>query len=283
MPSWGAISIPGAAILRIALLTFESLASAEAVRRFAADHAGGIALVALSDPLRTRPWAEARRTLGLLRRSGPRLLPYLAGNFVLPRLAPRRAVAPPERTPLARLCRQLGLPCVSVPDCNAPAFHARLADSGAELIVTFHFDQILSPAAIAAVPRGGINVHPGLLPAQRGPVPTIHALLEPAPRFAVTLHRLVPRIDAGPILAQQSLVLPPQTTALAAARLLHLAALPLLADTLARLAAGTAEERAVLPLPYCGFPAAAELRRLAAAGRRLADRDDLRRALRLPA
>jgi methionyl-tRNA formyltransferase len=285
------LSLPrtGAAALRIALLTFESLVSAEAVRRFVADHAGRIALVALSDPLRQRRLAEARRTWRLLRRSGPRLLPYLLGNFVLPRLAPRpvpglpaRAAAP-ERTPLPRLCRRLGLPCVPVPDCNAPGFQAALAASGAELIVTFHFDQILAPATIAAVPRGGINVHPGALPAQRGPVPTLHALLEPAPRFAVTLHRLVARIDAGPILAQQTLPLPPGTTALEAARQLHLAALPLLDATLARLAAGEATARAVAPLPYCGFPAAAELRRLAATGRRLADRRDLWRALCLPA
>lgn len=277
----------GARTLRIALLTFESLVSAEAVRRFAADHAPRIALVALSDPPRTHKLAEARRTLRLLRRSGPRLLPYLACNFVLPRLAaglvPRSPDAPPERTPLALLCRRLGLPCVVVPDSNAPSFHAQLAASGAELIVTFHFDQILSAATIAAAPRGGINVHPGMLPAHRGPVPTIHALLEPQPRFGVTLHRLEPRIDAGPILAQQTLDLPPDTSALAAARLLHLAALPLLADTLARMADGTAQDRAVRPLPYCGFPTAAELRRLADAGRRLADRSDLLRALRLSA
>ena len=285
------LSLPrtGEAALRIALLTFESLVSAEAVRRFAAEHAGRIALVALSDPLRQRRLAETRRTWRTLRRSGPRLLPYLLGNFVLPRLAPRplpglpaRAAAP-ERTPLPRLCRQLGLPCLKVPDCNAPDFKAALAASGAELIVTFHFDQILAPATLAAVPRGGINVHPGPLPAQRGPVPTLHALLEPAPRFAVTLHRLAARIDAGPILAQQALPLPPDTTALEAARQLHLAALPLLDATLPRLAAGAAVERAVAPLPYCGFPTAAELRRLAAAGRRLADRRDLWRALRLPA
>ncbi len=259
------------------------------MRRFAADHAGRIALVGLSDPMRLHGLAEARRTLRLLRHSGLRLLPYLAANFALPRLAGglalrrRAAASPPERTPLAALCRRLGLASAAVPDCNAPAFRALLADSGAELIVTFHFDQILTAATIAAVPRGGINVHPGLLPAQRGPVPTIHALLEPTPRFAVTLHRLVPRIDAGPILAQRSLALPPGTTALAAARHLHLAAVPMLAETLDRLAAGAAEERVVSPLPYCGFPPAAELRRLARDGRRIADRGDLLRALRLPA
>ncbi len=275
----------GAIPLRIALLTFESLASAEAVRRFVVDHASRIALVAISDPLRTHRLAEARRTWRLLRHSGLRLQPYLIANFALPRLPtarlPRATDAPPEALPLGVLCRRLGVPCLGVPDCNDPAFHARLAASGAEMIVTYHFDQILSPATIAAAPRGGINVHPGKLPAQRGPVPTIHALMQPEPHFAVTIHRLVPRIDAGPILAQQSLDLPPATTALEAARRLHLAALPMLADTLADLAAGTATPREKLPLPYCGFPPAADLARLARSGRRLADRADFMRAVRL--
>ncbi len=255
------------------------------MRRFVADHAGSIALVAMSDPLRTHPLAEASRTLALLRRSRLRLLPYLLGNFVLPGLAAGRAQreAAPERTPLPALCRRLRLPCQRVADVNAPAFHAQLAESGAELLVTFHFDQILTAATIAAAPRGGINVHPGLLPAHRGPVPTIHALLDPQPRFGVTVHRLATRIDAGPILAQQAAEMPAGTSALGAARLLHLAALPLLAETLARIADGSAVERSVAALPYCGFPTGAELRRLAKAGRRVTDRGDWLRALRLPA
>lgn len=267
------------------MLTFESLVSAEAVRRFVADHASEIALVAVSDPLRMHRLAEARRTLRLLRHAGPRLQPYLIANFAVPRLptasVPRAADAPPEDLPLGVLCRRLGVPCLGVPDCNDAAFRARLVASGAEMIVTYHFDQILSAATIDAVPRGGINVHPGKLPAQRGPVPTIHALMQPEPHFAVTVHRLVSRIDAGPILAQQSLDLSPGTTALEAARRLHLAALPLLADTLAHLAAGTATPREQQPLPYCGFPRAAELAQLARSGRRLADRADFMRAVRL--
>lgn len=255
------------------------------MRRFVAAHAASVALVALSDPTRTHKIAEMGRTLRLLRRSGPRLLPYLIANFALPRL-PKvlpAADASPERLPMARLCQRLGLACETVADVNAPAFHARLAASGAELIVTFHCDQILSAATIAAVPRGGINVHPGLLPAQRGPVPTIHALLEPEPRFAVTLHRLVPRIDAGPILVQQKVDMPPETSALEAARRLHLTALPMLEEALVRIEAGTQDEHVVEPQRYGAFPPAADLARLARNGRRLADRADFARAWRLRA
>ncbi|MFL5254439.1 MAG: formyltransferase family protein [Rhodopila sp.] len=270
--------------MRIALLTLEALAAAAAVRRFVAQNPHRIALVALSDPFRPGQGGAIGQARRLLSRSGPRLLPYLAANFVLPRIAgllPRGATTP-ECTKLAVLCPRLGITAETVADMNAPGFQARLAASGAEAIVTFHCDQILSAATIAAVPRGGINVHAGLLPDHRGPVPTIHALLETPPRFGVTLHHLVPRIDAGAILAQTQLDLLPGTTALAAALRLHEAAVPMLASVLDELAAGTVTARPVEPGPYCGFPSPQQLRTLARAGRRAANWRDLAQALATP-
>jgi folate-dependent phosphoribosylglycinamide formyltransferase PurN len=270
--------------MRIALLTLEALAAAAAVRRFVAQNPQRIALVALSDPFRPGQGGALGQARRLLGRSGPRLLPYLAANFVLPRAAgllPRGDTSP-ERTKLAMLCARLGIPAATVADMNAPEFCARIAASGAEAIVTFHCDQILSAETIAAVPRGGVNVHAGLLPDHRGPVPTIHALLETPPRFGVTLHRLVPRIDAGTILAQASLDLPPRTSALAAARHLHEAAVPMLTEVLDALAAGTVTERSVEPGPYCGFPSPQQLRFLARAGHRAAGWGDIAEALATP-
>jgi methionyl-tRNA formyltransferase len=220
----------------------------------------------------------------LFSRSGPRLLPYLAINFVLPRLAgwlPRNDTTP-EQTRLAPLCARYGIPSETVPDMNASEFRARLAASGADIIVTFHCDQILSAATIAALPQGGINVHAGLLPNHRGPTPTIHALLQDPPEFGITVHRLVARIDAGAILARQPLHLASATTALAAAQQLHDVAIPLLTAVLDALATGSVTEQAQAPSDYCGFPSAQQLRALARAGRRAASWSDAKRALRTP-
>ena len=125
-------------------------------------------------------------------------------------------------------------------------------------------------------------MHAGLLPDHRGPVPTIHALLEQPARFGVTIHRLVPRIDAGAILAQTGLELPADTSALQAALRLHEAAVPMLAGVLDRCAAGTQPERRVEPGAYCGFPTRAQLRRLKCFGRSAADWRDIRHAWRTP-
>jgi hypothetical protein len=274
----------GPLAVRIALLTLEALASAEPVRRFVADHADRVALVALSDPHRPQRGGVVAQAWHLLRQSGVRLVPYLVANFELPRLArwlPSRGTAV-AATPMARLCHRLGVPVETVADMNALAFHARLMASGARIVVTFHCDQILSAATIGCLPEGGINVHAGMLPHHRGPVPTIHALLSDVPGFGVTIHRLVPRIDAGPILARASLSLPPETSAIEAAIRLHEAGVPLLIDVLDRLALGDVAEHTVAPEPYCGFPTAAQLRAIARQGRRIASWRDVRRALRTP-
>lgn len=273
--------------MRIALLTLESTASSRAVRRFVASNPERIALVGLSDPFRRQAGGSIGQTVKRLRQSGPELVPYLFVNFSLPRLAgslrPRALGADVEHTPLAETCRRLGIAVSDVPDVNSAAFRARLAESGADLILTFHFDQILKADTIAAVPQGGINIHPGLLPKHRGPVPTIHALLDDPIELGVSIHRLVPKIDAGALLAQTEFPDRPGLTALAAADLLHEAALPLLETVLADIAAGRAVEQPLPTLPYRSFPTPGEMRKLARKGRSAAGPRDAAAAIRLRA
>jgi methionyl-tRNA formyltransferase len=183
-------------------------------------------------------------------------------------------------TPLKALCRTLGIPTLRIDDVNGPdaarAFEAHAPD----LIVAFHFDQIFSAATLSLAPLGGLNLHPGLLPRHRGPVPTIHALAEENPAFGVTIHRLTPAIDAGAILAQEASDLPSGTTATRAAILLHERGRILLDRVLDEIASDTLKEGITPePLPYCHFPDRALLTRLASQGRKLIDSADLRAAL----
>lgn len=277
--------------MRIALFTLEALPNARAVRRFVADNAARIAFVGLSDPERPSTGGLTGQVRRHLVRSGPGFLPYLAVNFGLPDLV--RGLAPatqalagsrdvPEATPLRTLCRRLGLPHATITDVNGPETTGLLREHGADLILSFHFDQIFDAATLAAAPRGGLNVHPSLLPRHRGPVPTLHALLEDTPEFGVTVHRLAPAIDAGGILAQAPVALP-DVTASRAAMLLHEAGRPLLEGVLAEAerTGGLPEGRSVPVLPYCGFPSRAQLRDLKRRGRRLVDAGDLREAVSL--
>jgi methionyl-tRNA formyltransferase len=68
---------------------------------------------------------------------------------------------------------------------------------------------LLIPAVIINLPRlGCLNVHPALLPANRGPVPLFWTFREGHETAGVTIHFMDERMDSGDILAQQSLPLP---------------------------------------------------------------------------
>lgn len=218
--------------------------SDEAALAFARAHAAEIVLIGLSDPMRPAVGGALGQLRRHLARSGPRILPYLALGFGLPG---RRGAF-----------RRLGPPCMVVRDVNGADVRAALSAARPDLIVTLHFDQILSAETVALAPLGGINLHPSLLPRHRGPIPAFWALAEGG--AGVSVHRLVPKIDAGEVLAQRAVDLPAGISALEAARRLHLAGLPLLDQALARVAAGTPPGAASEPLPYRGFPDRAALR-----------------------
>lgn len=273
----------------MALFTLEALPNARAVRRFLDDHAAEIAFVGLSNAERPNAGGLFGQTWRHLRRSGPGILPYLAINFGIPdvlrALYPltrrfARAPIPAAAIPLKVLCRRHGIACLVVDDVNGAAVAEAFDNFRPELIVAFHFDQIFTAATLGRAPRGGVNVHPGLLPRHRGPVPTIHALAEDPPSFGVTVHTLVARIDAGTILAQESVTLPEDVSASGASIALHERGRLLLHDVVATMAAnGAREERAVAILPYCPFPSIGLLARLWRKGRRLTTARDLWQAL----
>ncbi|WP_206020881.1 formyltransferase family protein [Roseococcus sp. SYP-B2431] len=235
--------------------------------RFAERQAERLVLVGHSPPL-----SAHRATWRALRGSGPGILPYLAANHLLPPIG--AAFRRPRR--LSGLCAERGIRTLRLAD--EAGMQAALRETGAELLVSFHLDRILGAAVLAAPARGGINVHPSLLPRHRGPIPAFFGLAEGA--TGVSVHALAPRIDAGGIWAQREVSLPPGASALAAARALHLAALPLLDAVLDRIEAGEEAPAPPRALPYRGWPEAAERRR---AGVRLLGRGDVTMAWRAPA
>ncbi len=245
----------------------ESAGSAEAVLRFAERQADRLVLVGHSPPL-----AAHRATWRALRGAGPGILPYLAVNHLLPPLG--SALRRPWR--LADLCAERGIRTLRL--AAEAGMQAALRETQADLLVSFHLDRILGPAVLAVPGRGGINVHPSLLPRHRGPIPAFHGLAEGA--TGVSVHALVPRIDAGGIWAQREVPLPAGSSALAAARALHLAALPLLDEVLERIEAGEDAPPPPETLPYRGWPGLAERRR---AGVRLLGPGDMTTAWCAPA
>ncbi len=76
-----------------------------------------------------------------------------------------------------------------------------------ELLVVFAYGHIFGPKFLDLFPRGGINVHPSLLPRHRGPSPIPAAILAGDAETGVTVQRLAIEMDSGDILLQRRLPL----------------------------------------------------------------------------
>ncbi|MEX0718172.1 MAG: methionyl-tRNA formyltransferase, partial [Planctomycetaceae bacterium] len=125
---------------------------------------------------------------------------------------------------------------------NSPDSLADLRRLGADVFVVAAYGQILS-AELLATPRwGAINLHASLLPKYRGAAPVQYAIWKGEAETGVTIFRIEPKLDAGPILAvARTPIEPNETSGDLETRLAALAA-PLLAKTLAQIASGATEE-----------------------------------------
>jgi methionyl-tRNA formyltransferase len=84
-------------------------------------------------------------------------------------------------------------------DVNTPESLAQLRQFNADAFVVAAYGQILS-ADLLAIPRlGAINLHASLLPKYRGAAPIQYAVWKGEPETGVTIFRIEPKLDAGPI------------------------------------------------------------------------------------
>ena len=110
-----------------------------------------------------------------------------------------------------------------------------------ELIVVAAYGRILPQDILDCPPKGCINVHSSLLPRYRGAAPINWAILNGDGETGVTIMHMAAALDAGDIIAQASAPIGPDETAPElTARLAELGG-ALLAETVARIEAGTAE------------------------------------------
>ena len=147
----------------------------------------------------------------------------------------------PKADLIARIAGHLGRPVEVTADANAEAFVRSLQGYEPDIVVMASFDQILSAQTLAVPSRGWLNVHPSLLPRHRGPEPIYWTIANGDHEAGITVHLTVPRIDAGPILAQRRIDVHGNDTAGTLGKRLVAEGLIALDDTLARLQAGRAE------------------------------------------
>jgi methionyl-tRNA formyltransferase len=76
-----------------------------------------------------------------------------------------------------------------------------------DLLVVATYPFLLSPALLALAPRGGLGLHPALLPRHRGPDPLLWTYLSDDAQAGVTAFWLDEGCDTGPVCAQEALAL----------------------------------------------------------------------------
>jgi methionyl-tRNA formyltransferase len=120
-----------------------------------------------------------------------------------------------EPTPVGAAAARFGIPSgvILKPARLDAAARDAAAAAGADMLVTFAYGHIFGPKFLALFPRGGINIHPSLLPKYRGPTPVQAAIRAGDGETGVSIQYLAPEMDAGDILVQEIIPLSGRETA----------------------------------------------------------------------
>jgi methionyl-tRNA formyltransferase len=132
------------------------------------------------------------------------------------------------------------LPVHKVEDARSTGLLAAVRDARPDFIFSFYFRALLPPELLASAARGAYNMHGSLLPRYRGRAPVNWAVLHGEGETGATLHAMVGAPDAGPIVAQESVPILPDDTAIEVFRKVTVAAERALDRCLPALLAGTA-------------------------------------------
>jgi methionyl-tRNA formyltransferase len=119
----------------------------------------------------------------------------------------RMQLTPP---PVKALAVRRGVPVLQPERVREAAFVEALRRLAPDLIAVTAFGQIL-PQSLLDLPRYGcLNVHASLLPKYRGAAPIQWAILQAQPQTGVTIMKMGPGLDTGPILTQEATPIRPE-------------------------------------------------------------------------
>jgi len=172
-----------------------------------------------------------------------------------------------------------GLPVLTTRNINDAEGLRFLAACAPDLLVSAFFNQRLHPTALALPTRGCLNIHPSLLPEDKGVDPVFQALLHGVLEVGVTVHFMSAGFDAGRIVTQRSIERRTDSSVFATTALLFREGAELLSaaiDSIARGATGIPQSSAG---SYQSWPTRRELRMLRARGGALLRLGDLARLI----
>jgi methionyl-tRNA formyltransferase len=187
------------------------------------------------------------------------------------KLGIRFALTRARRASIGRMAGEAGVPRIDTPSVNEPGYVQRLRELAPDVIVSVAAPEIFRKELLGAARLGCVNIHSGRLPRYRGMMPTFWQMLHGEPSVTVTVHEMVPKLDAGRVLGTLEFPVREQDSLDRVIRETKRAGGRLMIDVLRGLAAGTLEPR---PLDmsaagYFSFPKPEDVRAFRRRGHRM--------------
>lgn len=109
---------------------------------------------------------------------------------------------------VAQAIRGRGVPCDFFPLINTDEARAAVAREEPEILVSLSAGQIFGKKLLSLAKWTCLNIHNAPLPRYQGLMPSFWVLFHGERQTAVTVHRMVPEIDAGEIVMQVPVPIP---------------------------------------------------------------------------
>jgi methionyl-tRNA formyltransferase len=147
--------------------------------------------------------AAGTRTLQALHRAGVQIVAVMA-------IPAQQNVA----GSLWKLAAKLGYQTWPAPLVKDPSFSTQVRQCETDIIINVHSLFLLTKEVLNTPCLGSYNLHPGPLPRYAGLNSVCWAIYRGERQYGVTLHRMEPEIDAGPIVYRQSVEIGNEDTGL---------------------------------------------------------------------
>lgn len=193
--------------MRIVILTYESLFSNMMTERLLREYPGQVAGIVRSDCLiygKTLP----EGLLYLLKRTGLRFVGRKALELFQSRATAivfRLIGREPKVHSLRDMRRIYEVPVIGSTDVNNAETLSQIKAWQPDLIISNYLNQLIKAELIQLPTKGTINIHPALLPRNRGLFPYFWVLTAGDRETGVTIHWVDEKFDTGDLLMQEKI------------------------------------------------------------------------------
>jgi methionyl-tRNA formyltransferase len=200
--------------MRMVVLTYESLYSSMMLAQLVESRPGRVVGIVSSDCI-----IQGKGLLGSLRyvlsKAGPEFFLLKSLETVQYKVLvtlwhvlnkPRKVVN------MAELARRHGISLTKSADVNSTQTRDWIRELRPDLIVSVYLNQWMGPDLIGQAPKGCINIHPALLPRNRGLFPYFWVLSNGENETGVSVHIVEQKFDAGDIIGQERIEVTPGDT-----------------------------------------------------------------------